>query len=154
MVGKDAEENMSGSIRVGLIGWGTVGCGVIQVLRENATLIQDRLGRPIELVRVADMDLERERPVAVPAEMLTSRAEDILDDPQIDIVIELIGGLGAAKRIILQALDRKKYVVTANKALLAHAGDELFDVARNTAAFRHDPCRAARYRSDRHHWGP
>ncbi|MHC1743149.1 MAG: homoserine dehydrogenase [Syntrophobacteraceae bacterium] len=121
---------MSGAIRVGLVGWGTVGCGVIQVLRENATLIEDRLGKPIQLVRVADMDLTRERPVDVPKEMLTARAEDILDDPEIDIVIELIGGLGAAKRIILQALDRKKHVVTANKALIAHSGDELFEAAR------------------------
>jgi homoserine dehydrogenase len=103
---------------------------VIQVLRENATLIQDRLGGPVELVRVADVDLTRERPVAVPPEMLTPRAEDILDDPEIDIVIELIGGLGVARRIILQALDQKKYVVTANKALIAHSGDELFDAAR------------------------
>ncbi len=123
---------MSGSIRVGLIGWGTVGCGVIQVLRENRALIQDRLGRALDLVRVADMDLTRPRPVDVPREMLTARAEDILDDPEIDIVIELIGGLGAAKRIILQALERKKYVVTANKALIAHAGDELFEAARRS----------------------
>jgi homoserine dehydrogenase len=118
------------AIGVGLIGWGTVGCGVIQVLRENREAIENRLGFPIELRRVADMDLDRPRPVDVPAEMLTKRADDILDDPEIQIVIELIGGLGAAKKMIVAALERKKYVVTANKALLAHAGNELFDVAR------------------------
>jgi len=117
-------------IGVGLIGWGTVGCGVIEVLRQNASEIEARLGVPIELRRVADMDLERPRPVAVPAELLTRRAEDILEDPEIQIVVELIGGLGAAKQLICKALENKKHVVTANKALLAHAGNELFEVAR------------------------
>ena len=118
------------SIGVGLIGWGTVGCGVVRVLEENAEAIGARLGFGLELRRVADMDLERPRPVAVPRELLTSRAEDILDDPSIDIVVELIGGLGAARQLITAALERGKYVVTANKALLAHHGNELFDVAR------------------------
>lgn len=118
------------AIKVGLIGWGTVGCGVIDVLRENAEVIESRLGVPVELKRVADLDLERPRPVAVPRAMLTSRADEILDDPEIDIVIELIGGLGAAKEIISRALEKKKYVVTANKALLAHHGNELFEVAQ------------------------
>ncbi|MFZ2448752.1 MAG: homoserine dehydrogenase [Syntrophobacteraceae bacterium] len=117
-------------IGVGLIGWGTVGCGVVRVLRENAEAIESRLGVPIELKRVADLDIERERPVSVPREMLTTRADDILEDPGIDIVIELIGGLGAAKAVIVKALENGKYVVTANKALLAHAGNELFDLAR------------------------
>jgi homoserine dehydrogenase len=118
------------SIGIGLIGWGTVGCGVIQVLRDNADAIAARLGFRLELKRVADMDLERARPVAVPPELLTARGEELLDDPSIDIVVELIGGLGAARRIIASALEKKKYVVTANKALLAHHGNELFEVAQ------------------------
>lgn len=118
------------AIAVGLIGWGTVGSGVIQVLRENADAITSRLGVPVELKRVADLDLDRPRQVAVPAHLLTTRVEEILDDPDIDIVVELIGGLGVAKNIICRALENKKYVVTANKALLAHAGNELFEVAR------------------------
>lgn len=118
------------SIGVGLIGWGTVGCGVIQVLRDNADDIAARLGFRLELKRVADMDLERARPVGVPPDLLTRRGEEILDDPSIDIVVELIGGLDAARRIIVSALEKKKYVVTANKALLAHHGNELFEVAR------------------------
>ncbi len=116
-------------IGVGLLGWGTVGCGVIQVLRENGKIIESRLGMPIELRRVADLDLDRERPVSVPREMLTNRAEDILEDPEIQIVIELIGGLGAAKTLICKALESGKHVVTANKALLAHHGNELFGLA-------------------------
>ncbi|MEM5786825.1 MAG: homoserine dehydrogenase, partial [Syntrophobacteraceae bacterium] len=117
-------------IGVGLIGWGTVGCGVIRVLSENADAIERRLGVGLELRRVADLELERERPVSVPREKLTNRADDILEDPEIDIVIELIGGLGAAKAVIRKALEHGKYVVTANKALLAHDGNELFDLAR------------------------
>ncbi len=118
-----------GDIKVGLIGWGTVGCGVIEVLRQNAEAIESRLGVRLELKRVADIDLDRSRPVMVPREMLTTRAEDILNDPDIQIVIELMGGLGAAKGFIIQALENKKHVVTANKALLAHAGNELFEIA-------------------------
>jgi len=118
-----------GDIKVGLIGWGTVGCGVIEVLRQNAEVIESRLGVRLELKRVADIDLDRPRPVVVPREKLTTRAEDILNDPDIQIVIELMGGLGAAKGFIIQALENKKHVVTANKALLAHAGNELFEIA-------------------------
>jgi homoserine dehydrogenase len=117
------------AIGVGLIGWGTVGCGVVEVLRNNAEAIESRLGMRLELKRVADIDLDRPRPVAVPREKLTTQAEDILNDPDIQIVIELMGGLGAAKTFITQALENKKHVVTANKALLAHAGNELFEVA-------------------------
>lgn len=117
------------SIGVGLIGWGIVGCGVIEVLNRNSDCIEDRLGVRLELKRVADTDLERPRPVAVPPAKLTRKAEEVISDPEIDIVIELVGGLGAAREIIVQALNNKKHVVTANKALLAHAGNELFAVA-------------------------
>ncbi|MGV8075526.1 MAG: homoserine dehydrogenase [Syntrophobacteraceae bacterium] len=117
------------SIGIGLIGWGTVGCGVIQVLRENADIITKRVGIPLQLKRVADIELDRPRPVSVSYEMLTSRAEDILEDPEIDIVVELIGGLGAASTFITKALENKKHVVTANKLLLAHSGTELFRIA-------------------------
>ncbi|SMC24009.1 homoserine dehydrogenase [Desulfacinum hydrothermale DSM 13146] len=114
------------SVRVGLIGWGTVGCGVIRVLEENASAIQARLGFPLELVRVADLDLDSPRPVSVGREKLTTNVRDILEDPHIQIVVELIGGLEPARTFILQALDQGKHVVTANKALLAHHGNELF----------------------------
>jgi len=119
-----------GAIGVGLVGWGTVGSGVIRVLRENADVIESRLGVSLELRRVADLDLVRPRAEQVAPELLTSRVDDILDDPDIQIVVELMGGLGAAREVICSALARKKHVVTANKALLAHYGNELFDVAR------------------------
>jgi len=116
-------------IGVGLVGWGTVGCGVVEVLRENAGVIESRLGVPLELRRVADRDIERQRPVAVPRELLTTNVDDILRDPDIQIVVELIGGLKAAKTVICSALESGKHVVTANKALLAHDGNELFAFA-------------------------
>src|SRR5208337_856106 len=80
--------------------------------------------------RVADLDLDRERPVTVPREMLTRNVDDILKDPEIQIVIELIGGLKAAKTVIRTAIESGKHVVTANKALLAHDGNELFGLAQ------------------------
>lgn len=118
------------AIGVGVVGWGTVGSGVIRILQENAEVIESRLGCRLELKRVADLDLVRPRPVQVAPELLTSRVDDILDDPDIQIVVELMGGLGAAREVICSALARKKHVVTANKALLAHCGNELFAVAR------------------------
>ncbi|HOV86663.1 MAG TPA: homoserine dehydrogenase [Syntrophobacteraceae bacterium] len=118
------------SIGIGLIGWGTVGCGLIRILRENAALMENRLGTRLELRRVADLDLNRPRPVQADPKILTTRADDILEDPDIDVVVELMGGIGAAKQIISRALQNRKHVVTANKALLAHAGNELFALAR------------------------
>ncbi len=117
-------------IGIGLIGWGTVGCGMIKTLRDNAEAIESRLGVSLDLLKVADLDLERPRPVQVPRELLTTRAEEVIDDPRIQVVVELMGGLGAAKKFVLQALEKGKHVVTANKALLAHHGNELFEAAR------------------------
>ncbi len=117
-------------IGIGLIGWGTVGCGMIQTLWDNAEAIENRLGVSLDLLKVADLDLERPRPVQVPRELLTTRAEEVIDDPRIQVVVELMGGLGAAKSFVLQALQKGKHVVTANKALLAHYGNELFRAAR------------------------
>ncbi len=118
------------AIGVGLIGWGTVGCGMIQTLHDNARVIENRLGVPLRLVKVADLDLERTRPVHVSEELLTTNVSEVLDDREIHVVVELMGGLGAARTLILQALERGKHVVTANKALLAHHGNELFEAAR------------------------
>lgn len=117
-------------IHVGLIGWGTVGSGVIKVLQENGPLIEKRLGSKIVLKRIADIDLETERSVKVNPEVLTNRAEEVIGDPEIDIVLELIGGMEPARSYILEALKAGKYVVTANKALLATHLDELCQVAQ------------------------
>ncbi len=117
-------------IGVGLIGWGTVGSGVVRALLENAEAIESRLGVPIELKRIADRDIVRRRAIKVPRELLTTNIDDILDDPEIDIAIELMGGIDFPRGVITKALEKGKYVVTANKALLAHHGNELFDLAR------------------------
>ncbi len=120
---------MKDRIAVGLIGFGTVGTGVAKVLTSNAALIRQRLGVPLELTRVADLNLAADRGVSLPAGVLTAHAREVIDDPKIDIVIELIGGYDPAKRFLLDAMARGKSVVTANKALLAVHGEELFQAA-------------------------
>ncbi len=118
------------TISVGLLGLGTVGTGAVRILRENARDIEARLGARIEVKRVLVQDPSKERAIEVPAALLTSRVEDVLDDPEVSIVVELVGGITDAKRFVLGAIDRKKHVVTANKALLAICGDEVFGAAQ------------------------
>lgn len=120
---------MKARIGVGLVGFGTVGTGVAKILLGNHALIQRRVGVPVELVRVADLDITRDRGVSLPPAMLTADLREVLDDPSVDIVLELIGGYDAAKRVILDAMARGKQVVTANKALLAVHGEEIFEAA-------------------------
>jgi homoserine dehydrogenase len=116
-------------IQIGLIGFGTVGTGVVKILLEKNELLQALVGAPLELKKIVDLDVERDRGFSLPEGLLSDRVSDILDDPEISIVIELIGGLEPARSLILQALEKGKHVVTANKALLAHKGDELFQKA-------------------------
>lgn len=120
---------MKPRIGVGIIGFGTVGTGVAKVLLDNAALIRRRVGVPIELIRIADLDVTRDRGLALPPGVLTTDAKQVLNDPAIDIVIELIGGYDTAKRVILEAIAAGKHVVTANKALLALHGEEIFEAA-------------------------
>lgn len=120
---------MKSRVGVGIVGFGTVGTGVAKILLDNAALITRRAGAPIELVRVADLDIVRDRGVLLKPGLLTTDAKDVLTDPQIDIVIELIGGYDTAKRVILEAITAGKHVVTANKALLALHGEEIFEAA-------------------------
>jgi homoserine dehydrogenase len=116
-------------VQVGLIGFGTVGSGVVKALEQNGPLIERRLGRPLILKRIADLDLETDRGVDVDATKLTRNAQEVIEDPEISIVIELIGGYEPARTFILDAFQKKKHVVTANKALLAVHGDEIFRAA-------------------------
>ena len=116
-------------INVGLIGAGTVGCGVIKVLNENKDIIEDRLGARIQLKRIADIDPERKRPIEIPRALFTTNAWEIIEDSSIPIVIELVGGTSVAKDFILGAIRKRKHVVTANKALLALHGREIFKAA-------------------------
>src|SRR6266481_1742754 len=117
-------------INVGIIGLGTVGSGALRILRENAELIRRRVGVTIDVTRVAVRDVRRDRGIAVPAAMLTTDPFQIIEDPNIDIVVELIGGYEPARDLILSAIARGKHVVTANKALLAVHGTEIHEAAR------------------------
>jgi homoserine dehydrogenase len=116
-------------VEIGLIGFGTVGAGVVRLLTERAAWLTRRLGAAVRLKKVADLDLARPRPVTLDPERLTTRAEAILDDPDIDIVVELIGGLEPAREYVLTAISRGKHVVTANKALLALHGNDILAAA-------------------------
>ena len=125
-------------INVGLLGIGTVGGGTYTVLKRNAEEIARRAGRPIQIVAVADKDLELARKVTGEACRLTDDAFSIVSDPEVDIVVELIGGYGVAKDLVLKAIENGKHVVTANKALLANYGNEIFAAAQKkgvTVAF-------------------
>lgn len=116
-------------IGIGVLGFGTVGAGVVQTLLEQGDLIAQRTGvRPV-LRRVVDLDITTDRGVAIDPALLTTQADDVLNDPDIHIVVELVGGLTVAKQFILQALRNGKAVVTANKALLAEDGHEIFETA-------------------------
>lgn len=120
---------MKSRIGVGIIGFGTVGAGTAKVLLDNAVLIRRRVGVPVELVRIADLDITRDRGLSLSPGVLTTDAKQVLNDPAVDIVIELIGGYDTAKRVILEAIAAGKHVVTANKALLALHGEEIFEAA-------------------------
>jgi homoserine dehydrogenase len=113
-------------IKVGLIGFGTVGAGVVKILQKNDRLIEKRMGAKIILKRVADIDVKTDRGVRLKPGVLTRSAEDVVEDPEIDIVMELMGGIEPAKTYILKAIKNDKHIVTANKALLALHGDEIF----------------------------
>jgi homoserine dehydrogenase len=116
-------------IQVGLLGFGTVGSGVVKILLENREVIESRLGASLALKWIADLDLERDREVVVDTGLLTTDSEMVIDDPEVDIVVELIGGYEPAKSFILKAIENGKHIVTANKALLAAHGDEIFSTA-------------------------
>ena len=117
-------------MRVGLLGIGTVGGGTYTVLKRNADEIARRAGRPIEITVVADKNLELARRVTGGACRLTDDAFAVVADPEVDIIIELIGGYSVARELVLKAIEHGKHVVTANKALLAKYGNEIFAAAR------------------------
>ncbi|MCO4094642.1 MAG: homoserine dehydrogenase [Acidovorax sp.] len=116
-------------IQVGLLGIGTVGSGVFNVLQRNQDEISRRAGRGIEITMVADLDVERARSVVGDGVQVVNDARAIIANPDIDIVIELIGGYGIARALVLEAIAAGKHVVTANKALLAVHGTEIFAAA-------------------------
>ncbi|MEJ2199640.1 MAG: homoserine dehydrogenase [Desulfuromonadaceae bacterium] len=117
-------------IKVGLLGFGTIGTGVVKVLQQNAALIEDRLGARLTLTRIADLDITTDRGVTVDPALLTTDADAVLSAPDIDLVIELIGGYEPARSFVLKAIAQGKHVVTANKALLALHGEEILTAAQ------------------------
>ena len=117
------------TINIGLIGFGTVGKGVAKTLLSKKRMLEERTGISLNLTRIADKDLRPRKGVSVPRNLLTKNVDSIIKDKGIDIVVELIGGIHPAKEIILKSLTLGKHVVTANKALLAQCGKEIFSVA-------------------------
>ena len=116
-------------IQVGLLGIGTVGSGTFEVLKRNQEEIQRRAGRPIQVTMVADLDTDRAQDIVGSAVKVVNDARQVIANPDIDIVVELIGGYGIAKQLVLEAIAAGKHVVTANKALLAVHGTEIFAAA-------------------------
>ncbi|MCK4622335.1 MAG: homoserine dehydrogenase [Desulfuromonadales bacterium] len=117
------------SIKVGLLGFGTIGTGVVKVFQKNSELLRQRLGQSLELVKIVDLDITSDRGVTLAPGILSTNVEDIIDNPEIDLVIELIGGYEPAKSFILKAIANGKHIVTANKALMAVHGQELIAAA-------------------------
>lgn len=116
-------------IHIGILGLGTVGTGIAKLILENGDLITSRLGARLVLKKAADIDLEKDRGIRFPDGVLTRNALEVIHDPEIAIVLEMIGGQTIAKDLILNAIAGGKHVVTANKALLASFGNTLFQAA-------------------------
>ncbi len=117
------------NINIGLLGCGTVGAGVARILMDNKDLISARVGAALRLKRVADIDITTDRGIRFEAGVLTTDARDVINDPDIDIVVEMIGGETVAKEFIFAAIENGKQIVTANKALLAAHGNAIFSAA-------------------------
>lgn len=117
-------------VRIGIIGFGTVGTGTIKILLNQRELIKKRTGIDLILKKVADKDIEKPREITLSKEILTTDAMELIKNPEIDIVVELIGGIHPAKDFIIEAFRNGKHVVTANKALLAEEGNDIFLEAR------------------------
>jgi len=116
-------------INIGLLGFGTIGTGVVKLLEGNALLIEEKLGARLCLKRIADLDITTDRGVPVATGVLSNSADAVLTDPDIPVVIELIGGYEPARTFVLRAIENGKHVVTANKALLALHGREIYAAA-------------------------
>jgi homoserine dehydrogenase len=119
------------SVKIGILGLGTVGSGTVNVLTRNSREISRRAGRDIEVYRAADRDLDKPKLCDVSALNVTDDAFEVINDPDIQIVVELIGGTGIAKDLVVKAIEQGKHVVTANKALIAMHGNELFELAQS-----------------------
>lgn len=113
------------AIKVGILGLGNIGAGTVEILRRNGPLIERRVGVPFEIARVADLDPARARRLGLPDAIYTGDAKAVVTDPEIQVVIELIGGIEPARSLVLAAMENGKHVVTANKALLSKHWTEI-----------------------------
>jgi homoserine dehydrogenase len=120
---------MKDIVNIGLIGFGTIGSGVVETFNKNLGLIENKVNKKVKLKKVVDLDIKTDRGVYISPEILSTDINDILDDPEIDIVIELMGGYQPALKFILRAMEKGKHVVTANKALLAKHWNEIISCA-------------------------
>ena len=118
------------TINIGIIGFGIVGAGVAKLLKEKKQLLESRIGAVLNLKTIADIDTTTDRGIDIGTTTLVWDANQIIDDPKIDIIVETIGGETIARQFILKSLENKKHVVTANKALLANYGNDLVRTAR------------------------
>jgi homoserine dehydrogenase len=116
-------------VTVGILGFGTVGTGVVKILLDKKNKLGRKLGFPLVIRRIADIDVKRNRGIKLPKNLLVKNAEQVINDPSIDIIVELIGGIHPAREYIMKALKKKKHIVTANKALLATRGTDIFHAA-------------------------
>lgn len=121
-------------VNVGILGFGTVGAGVAEGIIKNGALMAQRTGFFPVIGKIADLDIKTDRGIQIDPALLTTNAISVIDDPEIDIIVELIGGTKIAKDFVLRALKNGKPVVTANKALLAEAGRELFEASVKSGA--------------------
>lgn len=117
-------------INIGILGLGTVGSGIIRIFNENSELIKKRIGDKINVKKVLVRDLNKNRDVEIDKNLLTTNPDDVLQDPEIDIVVEVIGGINPALDFVLKAIENKKHVVTANKEMMAKEGWEILTLAR------------------------
>lgn len=118
-------------VKIGLLGLGTVGSGTVNVLKRNAEEIERRAGRPIRIIQASARDITRARSCDVTGIELTTKSDDIVNNPEVDIVVELIGGDTQARDLVMKAIANGKHVVTANKALIAKHGNEIFSAAQS-----------------------
>src|SRR2546421_4612369 len=118
-------------INLGIIGGGTVGGGVLQAIQRNGALISSRLGVRLHVAKMAVRNIHKPRPVKIPAALLTTDWAGVVNDPQITLIVELMGGTTTAREVVLTALKLGKPVVTANKSLLSQHGEELFEAAQS-----------------------
>lgn len=116
-------------ISIGLLGLGTVGSGVVQIIENHQEKLMHQIGRPIQIKKVLVKDINKERAVTIDKELLTTNIEDVINSPEIDVVIEVMGGVEETRKALIQALKNKKHVVTANKDLMALHGSELLSFA-------------------------